>query len=48
MNIQEYNAMYEKRKIEAITEKEWKVYCDSLLDKFLQENKEVLERLAHL
>lgn len=38
--------MYEKRKAEAITEEERKVYCDSLLDKFLQENREVLERLA--
>ena len=44
-NRDEYNKMYDALQSGQITEGEWKYYCTEILDRILEENKDILDRL---
>ena len=41
----EYEIMFEKFQTGRITETEWREFCDKILDKVLEDNREVFQRL---
>lgn len=47
IDIEKYSAMWKKMENGQITQQEWFEYCQSILGKHLEKNKDVLKRLKN-